>query len=167
MRSNDLKLGWPHNVVQFTTLQEMMAGWLGVEPGSYTHFSDSLHVYIRDLDQLVEPVVLEAEANTDRWMMGYSETMEVIEDLGRRMDAIRGSARDEVIIRRVGVHEYPSVSATNALAIIAADAARRAKAPTLADDLASRCTNPLLRQLWHRWSERRQSGSEEANADET
>src|SRR6185369_819485 len=36
MRSNDLKLGWPHNVVQFTTLQEMMAGWLGVNVGSYT-----------------------------------------------------------------------------------------------------------------------------------
>src|SRR3712207_1347251 len=31
MRSNDFVWGLPYNIVQFTTLQEIMAGWLGVE----------------------------------------------------------------------------------------------------------------------------------------
>ncbi|MDQ2901943.1 MAG: thymidylate synthase [Chloroflexota bacterium] len=47
MRSNDLIWGTPYNFIQFTTLQEIIAGWLGVEVGTYTHISDSLHVYQR------------------------------------------------------------------------------------------------------------------------
>ena len=167
MRSNDLKRGWPHNVVQFTTLQEMMAGWLGVAPGTYTHFSDSLHVYVDDLDELVEPVELKLEANTDRWTLTSADTMEVIQDLGHRMDVIRGSGRDPATIKREGAHNYGSEAATNALAIIAADAARRAKDRALAEELVARCTNPVLRQLWRRWCERREGGVEEADADES
>lgn len=55
MRSNDLMWGTPCNFVQFTCLQEIVAGWLDVDVGSYVHISDSLHVYERhwsDLDVL-------------------------------------------------------------------------------------------------------------------
>src|SRR5688572_20081702 len=34
LRSNDAFMGLPYNLVQFTTLQEVMSGWLGVEVGS-------------------------------------------------------------------------------------------------------------------------------------
>jgi thymidylate synthase len=52
MRSNDFIWGMPYNFVQFTCLQEIMAGWLGVEVGNYVHVSDSLHVYKRHWDVL-------------------------------------------------------------------------------------------------------------------
>ncbi len=45
MRSNDADRGFPHNVVQFTMLQEILAGWIGVEIGDYTHIADSFHLY--------------------------------------------------------------------------------------------------------------------------
>lgn len=45
MRSNDLYRGTPYNLVQFTTLQEILAGWLGLDVGGYYQISDSLHVY--------------------------------------------------------------------------------------------------------------------------
>ena len=32
-RSNDIYRGLPYNIVQFTTLQELMASWLGIEVG--------------------------------------------------------------------------------------------------------------------------------------
>jgi len=48
IRSNDLFLGVPYNFVQFTCLQEIMAGWLGIDCGSYHQISDSLHIYERD-----------------------------------------------------------------------------------------------------------------------
>lgn len=47
MRSNDLIWGTPYNFVQWTCIQEIMAGWLNLDVGSYTHLSDSLHVYER------------------------------------------------------------------------------------------------------------------------
>ena len=46
MRSNDLFLGLPYNIVQFTMLQEVLAGWLGVRVGPYNVVIDSLHVYV-------------------------------------------------------------------------------------------------------------------------
>jgi thymidylate synthase len=53
MRSNDAVWGLPYNFIQFTTLQEVLAGWLGIPLGSYNHVSDSLHIYERHW-QLVE-----------------------------------------------------------------------------------------------------------------
>lgn len=52
MRSNDLIWGTPVNFIQFTCLQEIMAGWLGVDVGRYVHVSDSLHVYERHWTEL-------------------------------------------------------------------------------------------------------------------
>jgi thymidylate synthase len=45
MRSQDLWLGFPYDIFAATLLQELMAGWLGVEVGEYHHYVDSLHLY--------------------------------------------------------------------------------------------------------------------------
>lgn len=47
MRSTDLAWGLPYNFMQFTTIQEIIAGWLNLEVGPYIHISDSLHLYKR------------------------------------------------------------------------------------------------------------------------
>jgi thymidylate synthase len=64
MRSQDLWLGLPYDVFAATVLQELLAGWLGVELGSYYHHVDSLHLYDQDLDaarRLTEVDALPAE----------------------------------------------------------------------------------------------------------
>ena len=58
MRSQDLWLGMPYDIFANTLLQELMAGWLGLEVGRYDHFVDSLHLYEHD--------VVEAEAVAPR-----------------------------------------------------------------------------------------------------
>jgi thymidylate synthase len=45
MRSQDLWLGFPYDIFAATVLQELLAGWLGVELGDYHHNVDSLHLY--------------------------------------------------------------------------------------------------------------------------
>ncbi|MGH3800145.1 MAG: thymidylate synthase [Pseudonocardiaceae bacterium] len=50
MRSQDLWLGFPYDVFAATILQELLAGWLGVELGTYHHFVDSLHLYDKHTD---------------------------------------------------------------------------------------------------------------------
>lgn len=49
MRSQDLWLGLPYDIFTATLLQELLAGWLGVQLGEYHHHIDSLHLYDRDL----------------------------------------------------------------------------------------------------------------------
>lgn len=50
MRSNDIQKGFPYDVYNFTMLQEIMAGRLGVDVGKYTHIADSLHIYESDFE---------------------------------------------------------------------------------------------------------------------
>lgn len=57
MRSNDLWMGFPYDVFQFTCLQTLLAMELDVELGTYTHVAGSLHLYERDL--------IKGEANLD------------------------------------------------------------------------------------------------------
>lgn len=49
MRSNDLWMGFPYDVFQFTCLQILLAMRLHVDVGTYTHVAGSLHLYTRDL----------------------------------------------------------------------------------------------------------------------
>jgi thymidylate synthase len=49
MRSNDVWLGFPYDIFQFTQLQITVARALGCVPGAYTHSTWSLHLYTKDL----------------------------------------------------------------------------------------------------------------------
>lgn len=49
MRSNDLWMGFPNDVFQFTCMQILLAMKLGYGLGTYTHMVGSLHMYKRDM----------------------------------------------------------------------------------------------------------------------
>ncbi len=51
MRSNDIWMGFPYDVFQFTCMQILMSMQLGIPLGTYTHFAGSLHLYKRDLKE--------------------------------------------------------------------------------------------------------------------
>ncbi|PPJ36400.1 methyltransferase [Nocardia nova] len=54
MRSQDLWLGFGYDIFATTILQELLAGWLGVELGEYHHFVDSLHLYDKHIGRADE-----------------------------------------------------------------------------------------------------------------
>lgn len=56
MRSNDLWMGFPYDVFQFTCLQTLLAMELDVDLGTYTHVAGSLHLYKRDLLKGIENI---------------------------------------------------------------------------------------------------------------
>lgn len=60
MRSNDVMFGYPYDVFNFTSLQTIMAGYLGVRVGTYTHIVDSFHMYTNQIgwckDIMNEPI---------------------------------------------------------------------------------------------------------------
>lgn len=51
MRSNDLWLGTPYDMIQFSILQASVAQALGVRVGRYIHRVGSLHLYDRDAEK--------------------------------------------------------------------------------------------------------------------
>nr|DAZ27106.1 MAG TPA: hypothetical protein [Caudoviricetes sp.] len=63
MRSNDLWMGFPYDVFQFTCLQILLAMKLHVDVGTYTHIAGSLHLYERDYEKGIKNL---REANLEK-----------------------------------------------------------------------------------------------------
>jgi thymidylate synthase len=92
MRSNDVFRGLPHNIVQFTSLQEIFAGWLGVELGTYNHISDSLHFYKADgpMSQRLQPTAV--PTNSDHLALPKCESERAFSQLSHFGDLARTNA---------------------------------------------------------------------------
>lgn len=54
MRSNDLHKGTLYDIPNFIIFQHILAGWLDVEVGKYTHVAASLHIYENDIENFIE-----------------------------------------------------------------------------------------------------------------
>lgn len=54
MRSNDLHKGFIYDAHNFMIIQNILAGWLEVEVGKYTHTASSLHIYESDMENMLD-----------------------------------------------------------------------------------------------------------------
>lgn len=161
LRSNDLFRGTPYNFVQFSMLQEVVAGWLGVTIGSYTQLSDSLHVYEQDLQSLASFTPIDAPASEDSFLLSKRTSDQLWSSLNKSVTELISPELVEKDIEEIA-RQQDHAAAQNILVIVAADSARRRAYYDLAKDLSSRCTNPLLSLAWERWdlrTMRRESAS--------
>lgn len=98
MRSNDVWLGLPYDVFQFTQLQATMARVLGTEPGTYRHTALSLHLYERDIAS-AQALWDNYQNDTARLRKIYDESWQP-DGFGRpgdRFDVAMGRALDIVL----------------------------------------------------------------------
>ncbi|TLD71682.1 thymidylate synthase [Phragmitibacter flavus] len=151
MRSNDLFRGFPHNVIQFSSLQEILAGWLKVEVGAYHHYSDSLHLYDQDGDVASHFEDISSPDNEDTLSLVKSESDAAFLMLGQLCDFCANTERssDEVFNHVSNLH-LPAGHA-NLARVLAADALRRRNAFGQAQEVMQQCTNPCLRFMTQRW----------------
>jgi len=157
MRSNDVYRGVPYNFVQFTTLQEIISGWLNLDVGRYSHISDSLHLYESDMSELVRPDIgcgatdflncddLRLEKRT--WENVFAESLENMKCLMRN-DLSRGD-----FVKVIRQSNTP-IAYRNLVMIAAADSARRRNWEDEMYEAENCCQNNLLLQLWSNWKSR-------------
>lgn len=154
VRSNDLFLGLPHNFVQFTVLQEVLAGWIGVQPGSYMHISDSLHIYRDDVASVATSLDAEVPASTLRLSFPRSVSEPALRELDSRARAmIRADLSIHELKELVSSFEAPE-EFRNWLRILGAEAARRRGWQEVSERIAHYTTNAVLTLLWKRWNSR-------------
>jgi thymidylate synthase len=155
LRSNDLFRGVPYNFVQFTVVQEVMAGWLGLEVGSYDHLSDSLHVYEDDFGLLKgSDGRMEIAPNTDSLRLPKEESDEAFAALEKRLDVMTDDCLTQGRMRELLKGNGLPEAFENLLRIAAADSARRRGWIGLSGAAARGCTNGALLQVWEGWSAR-------------
>lgn len=152
VRSNDLFRGVPYNFVQFTTIQEIMAGWLGVELGSYHHFSDSLHCYTADSVKMHAQSDCVVGANTDFLCTDFQTSKTIFNELACRVEQMPNV--HQALLEQVSTSRSLVDWGQNLLYIMGAETARRKEWHNLSGDLQSRCNNPVLSQLYCRWRDR-------------
>lgn len=154
MRSNDIFRGTPHNIVQFTSLQEVMAGWLGLGVGSFVLIADSLHMYEDDLKQFHIAETASTVINDDTLSLPKSVFDQMLPALGSAMDEL---CDEQLLPKRlmelVSSNIFP-VGWHNLFCIVAADSARRRNWGNEAAIASSKCSNPALRAAWKAWQER-------------
>lgn len=151
MRSNDLFRGFPHNVIQFSSLQEIMAGWLGLEVGSYHHYSDSLHLYENDGTVASHFEDIDPPSNTDNLSVTKKESDNAFKQLSRFCDfcadpKLAGSD----ILSMVLQLDIPEAH-LNLARILAADSLRRRKSTQEMLNVLKSCTNESLIFMFRRW----------------
>jgi thymidylate synthase len=153
MRSNDVHLGLPHNLVQFTALQEIMAGWLGLDLGSYHHLSDSLHIYEHDLE-LIASEERSAPNSTLALGLPKAESDRTFAFLERAVEMIISPETDVGVLAANLETDSITSSYRDILTILTAEGLRRRKAVEVAERCASTCKDSSLRFLWHNWMQR-------------
>lgn len=154
MRSNDLFRGLPYNLVQFTSIQEILAGWLKIDVGSYNHYSDSLHLYDYDgnIDNVESNISL---LNNDILSIGYDEFQNIAKEIYSRIEtlAFNIDLNDEQLIN-IATLNSQNQAYNNIMYLIAAYPIRtKFHNKNLADKVVSNCTNEMYKYLWRLWVE--------------
>ncbi len=150
LRSNDLFLGVPYNFVQFTSLQEILAGWLDLEPGNYVQFSDSLHLYDRDLSWMAKSQSSTTAQNTDTLALPKPESDEVFVDLETDMLVLMDESLTQVQIEKTVCRARP-LAFRNFSLVLAAYTARKRGWAGAVREMLTECCNPVFKELCAKW----------------
>jgi len=154
MRSNDLFLGTPHNFIQFTSLQEILAGWLEINLGSYYHLSNSLHVYQDRTGSDLQISNVDVAPNTDSLAIPKEESDVVFTILYSDIQKMMSSDLSPDQLLHISIDTDVPKAYKNILLVIASEAARRRGWIDLSKSLMENCSNPIFIQTWERWCDR-------------
>jgi len=151
--SNDIFLGMPYNIIQFTTLQEILAGWLSLELGTYYQISDSLHVYVHDLDKYSIDHERESIENTDNLALSKDDSGEVVRSVYSRLHLLASN--------KLRIAEFSTLISSddsnmpagykNLFLISCAYAARKRGWKHEMRDAIELCRNQTLVNIWNLW----------------
>jgi thymidylate synthase len=151
MRSNDVFRGLPYNLVQFTTLHEIMAGWLGLDPGEYHHVSDSLHVYENSAKNVSGSMATPLAKNEDNLAISKSQSDVAFKKLENLVEkAIMQNTNIEELAELADSLSLP-VGHRNMAFVLCAESARRRGRRDLAEQIITRCTSGVFAQLYEAW----------------
>ncbi len=153
MRSNDLFLGSPYNIIQFTTIQEILAGWLNLELGAYYQISDSLHAYSHDIEHFSLNRDFKSVKNTDTLMLNRSDSVDVINTIYRSLQSLTDSKLTKEKFNNLisdNDSDLPS-SYKNLFLINCAYAAKKRNWESKMYESIELCNNKTLVDVWNLW----------------
>jgi thymidylate synthase len=151
MRGNDLLRGTPYNFIQFTMLQEIMAGWLDIDIGDYILFTDSLHLYKKDFHKFkLRTEIKKFNANDvllfskEEFNTFFPECIKILQDA--RLNGINNN-----IVKKLQNHSIIPQEYKNLLSIPLAYLALKSNNIELMNTIEGLCLNQQLLYIWQQW----------------
>ena len=154
MRSNDIFSGMPYDFVHFTCLQEILAGWLGLECGSYSHYSDSLHLYECDIQKIEVGNVGEIKCE-ESLALCKSESDRIFKMIYERMKAFALSEVSEKELFSLSQIDCGYDAYNNIMLIIGMYVANKMQYGDVMKELMKKCTNNIYVMMWDNWLQRK------------
>ena len=96
MRSNDFWNGLPFDIGIFAFLQEVMASWLKLALGTYTHFAGSAHIYLKDLQKVKRFLKARKrllEVPYKQFRLGYYSTFKELKNFLKKEKLVRNKKK--------------------------------------------------------------------------
>lgn len=159
MRSNDFFRGTPYNFIQFTTLQEIMAGWLNVEIGEYFYFTDSLHIYESDVNKFNKREETLSIPNTDKLLFTKDKFDIFFPKCMELLNKVKIYGVEECDIIELKSCDIIPQEYKNLLSLPLAYLALKSNNQELVNKLEQLCTNELLLTIWNFWKEERHNSN--------
>lgn len=151
LRSNDVYRGLPYNFVQFTAMQEIMAGWLGLELGGYQHLSDSLHVYNETMPSIRNSPKVVVAANPDSLCLPKKQSEKVFLEMAKMTERIiRPNTKAKDLIGLLAAFNGP-LPFRNIMSVLCAESARKHGEAEIAQVIMRECPNPVYQHLFEKW----------------
>lgn len=153
MRSNDLVLGMPYDVVQFTSVQEILASWLGVEVGSYNHLSDSLHIYEGKVNTTkIHNINVENMDSLGIMKNSFSNVMRMIYD--NMLFISHSTELTETQLINISNQDTGYEAYNNIQKVICAYVANKKLDYNTCDIIMEGCSNKAYKIMWNNWSKK-------------
>lgn len=150
LRSNDAFLGFPYNVIQFTTLLEVMCGWLGLEMGHYCHITDSFHCYEQDMKYIHAVSRIEGPPNEDSLMFSKADSDRYFRELALRIETLIQPNLDKDQFESITSWPEAPQAIRNILYVLAAESARKRRWKS-EREIIGNCTNGVLQTAFKNW----------------
>ena len=149
LRSNDMFRGVPYNFVQFTILQEIVAGWLGVECGSYNQVADSLHVYEHEMEDVIKSTgTSDRTLNPDCLSLPLDQSHLLFCEMENRIDRMIEPTICADEVESLAAWDEAPMAYRNMMCVLVATALHRKDHRKKAEQIISGCTNPIYAKLW-------------------
>lgn len=153
MRSNDLILGLPYNIFQWTMLQEILAGWLGLELGSYNQMSDSLHIYERDLHRFSISDERSPSVNSSDLRLPEEQSEQVFRVLAAAIETIGAREDPKSVLAQLSATSLP-IDYEDLLRVMVVERLRRLGSTVLACRVTGDIRSSALRTSVINWNAR-------------
>lgn len=153
MRSNDIFRGTPYNFIQFTLLQEIIAGWLNVEMGSFVLFVDSLHAYQNDLNSMRIQESRECSTNKDNLFFSKTQFDQFFPLCMKILDEASVTGISIDLVNKLKSTDIIPQEYKNLITIPLAYIAFKEQNFLVQNEFEAICSNEQIKYIWMTWLE--------------